>query len=159
MRVKNKFKNSIFILSGDFNLPDINWKTNTIVGSQYSLSKNQLFLDLTNDLGLTQTVQEPTRGSNILDIFFINNMSLINKTSVVSGVSDHEAVVIESNLSIKPKKPSKREIKLWNRADIDKLKTDTKNFSNLFKNTNHKQDINDMWPQTIYIPDSKTPKQ
>ena len=72
-------------------------------------------------------------------------MSLINKTSVVSGVSDHEAVVIESNLSIKPKKPSKREIKLWNRADIDKLKTDTKNFSNLFKNTNHKQDINDMW--------------
>ena len=68
--VKNKFKNSIFILSGDFNLPDINWKTNTIVGSQYSLSKNQLFLDLTHDLGLTQTVQEPTRGNNILDLFF-----------------------------------------------------------------------------------------
>ena len=85
-------------------IPDIDWNELSITKSQYSQSINQLFLDLSLDLGLTQTVDEPTRGDNILDLFFINNTSLITNTSVIPGVSDHEAVVVESKLIIKPKK-------------------------------------------------------
>ena len=104
--IKSKHKNSIFWLCGDFNLPDINWDSNTITGHQYSLSMNQLFLDLFCDLGLTQTVDKPTRENNILDLFLTNNNNLIKSCSVVSGTSDHHVVVVESNVSIKPKKNS-----------------------------------------------------
>lgn len=61
-------------------------------------------MDLAQDLGLTQTVADPTRGDNILDLFFTNYVNFINKTSVISGVSDYEAVTIESKLSLNPKK-------------------------------------------------------
>lgn len=110
--VKSKFKNCVFWLSGDFNLPDIDWKSNKIIGKQYSLSINQLFLDLAQDLGLTQTVHDPTRGTNTLDLFFSNYIYLISKTSVISGVSDHEAVTIESKLSLNPKKAVPRDVQL-----------------------------------------------
>ena len=53
--------------------------------------------------------------------------------SVISGVSDHEAVTIESKLSLKIKKTPPRKIQLWNKVDIEKLKDDTRNFCNLFK--------------------------
>ena len=111
-------------------------------------SINKLFLDLADDLGLTQTVNDPTRGDNILDLFFTNNINFISKTSVVSGVSDHQAVTIESKLSLKPQKTPPRVIQLWDKADINKLKTDCKNFNNLFKYTHSKckQNIKDMWP-------------
>ena len=70
----------------------------------YQLLKINILNPLYHDLGHTQTVEEPTRGKNILDLFFINNTSLITNTSVIPGVSDHEAVLIESKLLIKPKK-------------------------------------------------------
>ena len=145
--IKSKFPKSIFWLCGDFNLPDINWEENKIISHQYSSSLNQLFLDLTNDLGLSQTVLNPTRGENILDLFFTNNLNLINKSSVISGVSDHEAVLIESKLSIKTKKPSSRTIHLWKQVDMSKLRQDAKNFNNLFiqSHSHNKKPISTQW--------------
>ena len=69
IEIKSKFKKSTFWLCGDFNLPDIDWNTNKITKNQYSVPINQLYLDLVNDLGLSQTVTDPTRGNNILDLF------------------------------------------------------------------------------------------
>ena len=61
-------------------------------------------------------------------------------------MSDHEAVVIESRLFIKVKKPKKRVTRLWKKVDMTKLKSDAKNFSTLFKQTHSKKsDINSMW--------------
>ena len=115
------------------------------MGKQYSDSVTQLYLDLPQDLGLIQTVQDPTRGNNIFDLFFTNNINLITKTSVISGVSDHQAVTIESKLFIKHKKPSRRVIQLWEKVDQTKIKLDAKNFNYLLKYTHNKQDPNDMW--------------
>ena len=146
--IKSKFKSSIFWLCGDFNLPDIDWDSNTITGHQYSLAVNQSFLDLFSDLGLTQTVKEPTREDNILDLFLTNNNNLIKSSSVVSGTSDHHAVVVESKVSIKPKKPIKRTIRLWNKVNLDNLKKDALDYCLKFKNCYQNKpvsDINDMW--------------
>ena len=146
--IKSKFKNSLFWLCGDFNVPDINWTSNTITSHQYPLEINKLFLDLTNDLGLTQTVYSPTRNDNILDLFFTNNNNFTKNTSVISGTSDHQAVLFESNISFKPKKPIKRTILLWSKADIDNLKKEASEFCKSFKSSfqNEKSaDINSMW--------------
>ena len=59
-KLKQQHKKAIFILSGDFNIPDICWKTNTIAGRQYSLKVNQPYLDLSYDLGIEQIVDFPT---------------------------------------------------------------------------------------------------
>ena len=107
LETKSKFKNSTFWLGGDFNLPDINWINSTITGNQYPATINQLFLDLKDDLGLSQTVTKPTRGNNILDLFFTNNINLIKKSEVISGTSDHEAVTVLSNIYINYKKKLK----------------------------------------------------
>ena len=89
--VKSKFKRSVFWLAGDFNLPDIDWNYFSTTGHNYSRSINQIFLDLICELGLSQTVDRPTRGKNILDLFFTSNLDLHQKSQVIPGVSDHDA--------------------------------------------------------------------
>ncbi|CAC5374926.1 unnamed protein product [Mytilus coruscus] len=53
-------------------------------------------------LSSEQVVTTPTHytetSQSILDLFFTNNSSLVNKTEVIPGISDHEIVYIESNL-------------------------------------------------------------
>uniref|UniRef100_A0A224Z1Y6 Uncharacterized protein n=1 Tax=Rhipicephalus zambeziensis TaxID=60191 RepID=A0A224Z1Y6_9ACAR len=43
--------------------------------------------------GLLQYVTEPTRENSILDLLFCNSPHLVNSTSVIPGLSDHQAVV------------------------------------------------------------------
>ena len=144
--VKNKFRNSLFWLAGDFNIPDIDWTTHKIADVHtYSEPINQLFLDLAYDHGLHQTVRHPTRGDNILDLFFTNNISLVKNTEVVSGVSDHDAAIVDSRLQLLHQKQPKRKIRLWNKANIDQIKRDADAFKNLFIDTHKDLGVNDMW--------------
>ena len=101
--VKHKYKNSIFWLGGDFNLPDIDWPSNSICGHQYPAAINELYLQMSFNLGLTQHVLTPTRLDNILDLFCTNFDFYIKKVTVIPGVSDHEAFLINSNLNIRHK--------------------------------------------------------
>ena len=144
--IKSKFKNSLFWLAGDFNIPDIDWNTHQISNDRkYSESISQLFIDLAYDFGLHQTVKHPTRGDNILDLFFTNNVDLIKNTEVVSGVSDHHAVIIESILQLPHQKQPKRKILLWDKANIEQMKTEAENFKHLFMETHKELGVNDMW--------------
>ena len=52
--LRDERRRNIFLLSGDFNLPDINWTTLQVVGSQNPNRVNQSFLDMTADNGLEQ---------------------------------------------------------------------------------------------------------
>jgi hypothetical protein len=64
---------------------------------------NQL-LTIIKDTFLDQVVQEPTRvtetTASVLDVFVTNNSTLTNKVEVIPGISDHEAVFIESSLRL-----------------------------------------------------------
>ena len=61
-------------LVGDFNFPDICWICNTTDKEQ-----SQKFLECVSDNFLTQLVKEPTRGSKILDLLFVNKECLVGK--------------------------------------------------------------------------------
>ena len=134
-KLRMNLKDLFFWIAGDFNLPDIDWNSFSITGHNYSWSINQLLLDLIWNLGLSQAVGAPTRGSNTLDLFFTSHLDLHQNSQVIPGVTDHEAVLTVNKLFIKTKKPIKRVIKLWNQADITNLKNYTKNFATLFKST------------------------
>ena len=87
---------------------------------------------MSQDLGLQQIVDTPTRGTSLLDLFFTNKPDLVNDCNLLAGLGDHEAVSIKNSLFIKKKKPTKRKILLWNRADVNKIKEKTHAFRNTF---------------------------
>ena len=62
-------------------------------------SKHDKFLEILDDYGLTQHVNKPTRLYNTLDLFVTNNPTLINKVEVLPGLADHNAVLIEGDIS------------------------------------------------------------
>jgi hypothetical protein len=52
--LKSKIKNHIFLLGGDFNLPDINWKMNDVTGNQVPETISKAFLHMSADLSIQQ---------------------------------------------------------------------------------------------------------
>ena len=68
------------ILTGDFNLPSIQWEENVMIDAnpQYGLHINELMLDIIDQLGLTQMVLQPTRMGNILDLVLTSVPDLVD---------------------------------------------------------------------------------
>ena len=83
------------IVCGDFNFPHIDWKLGEVVGgmSQHASASAHRLIDFQNSNMLSQYVQCPTRGSNILDLFFTSNPFLVvNSSAESSSMSDHNLV-------------------------------------------------------------------
>ena len=59
-------------LTGDLNLPDIDWNRLSISSYQYPLTINNYFLNLIGYGGFTQLVDTPTRDNRMLEIFATN---------------------------------------------------------------------------------------
>ena len=90
--------NVIFL--GDFNLPNVNWKTNICSGSRV---EKEMFVSLSEFLDnhcLSQYVTVPThRQGNILDLVFVNNdfmVHSINVAAVLQTTSHHSIVEVSS---------------------------------------------------------------
>jgi len=91
------------VLAGDFNFPDIYWEDGVgciRTNPAYGCECKELFLDLLNDFALEQQVKEPTRGTRILDLVLSLQPQLISNVSVIPGMSDHEAITFQLNLSM-----------------------------------------------------------
>ena len=108
------FPNCAHWFCGDYNLPDIDWSDESIVGNQYSKQLNQIFLDTLQSCNLDQMVDFPTRKENILDIIFTNRPSLVHKLTQCPGISDHNTIVqAEIDCRARVHKPVKRKVHLW----------------------------------------------
>ena len=133
----NKIKqtnNEQIWLAGDFNLPDIDWDLlNTKPGGVTPGLSKQL-IEIANDFGLEQVVREPTRINNILDLFFTSNPTLVERSSVVPGISHHDGIPIVIT-SCKPRiiKQIPCKIYLYHKADLQALKIDLIKLSDKFK--------------------------
>ena len=82
-------------ITGDFNLPNIEWCTNSVVDNGYPLDICNLLIDEFNLGGFSQMVDAPTRNNNILDLFATNRPSLVTSLKVLPGISDHELICVE----------------------------------------------------------------
>jgi len=72
----------------------------------------QLLVDGVQDHGLTQVINEPTRLANILDLFLSNLPAQIQDTTIILGLSDHEALIIRANIQPPLHNQSSRKIPL-----------------------------------------------
>ena len=116
-KIAAEYPSATLWISGDFNLPDIDWQTESIVGHNYSVAINNQFISTFNDLGLTQVVTFPTRQLNTLDLFLTNRPALVSKCVPLPGVSDHEMVLTISNIKARHHKPAPRKILLWKKTN------------------------------------------
>lgn len=89
------------ILTGDFNLPTIDW-TSCKVGKAEVASSERL-LDISLCFNMRQLVSVPTRvsgtGQATLDLLFVSNTIEADEVGVIDGVSDHKILVFIIQLS------------------------------------------------------------
>ena len=74
-----------------------------------------------HDHGLLQLVTEATRGENTLDLFLTNNKTLINRLQVIPGISDHNCLLVEGDISPIINNQSKRQIPLYKKAELGRF--------------------------------------
>ena len=90
---------------GDFNFRTINWRGNHRSLKENITSKQEsMLLQFMETNLLSQYVLQPTRKSNILDLFITNNDNLVLQTTCEeTPLSDHDIVFIQTTYDIKSK--------------------------------------------------------
>ena len=139
-------RNATIWIAGDLNLPDIDWSSYTVAGSNYPKRLSQRLLDTLYDTSSEQIVDFPTRDTNTLDLFITNRPTLVERCKALPGISDHDIVLVQARTRARRKKPPSRKIHLWSKANPDDIHTAvqtlTENFTSKY-NTN--TDINTIW--------------
>ena len=148
-RLKSKYKKAIFIIGGDFNIPDINWSTNSISSAShhYPHRVSQTFLDMAMDMCLEQIVDFPTRLQNTLDLVFTSHPSFKIRCKPLPPLglkSDHDIVLLDTAHQPQRLRLPRRKIYLWKKDNVQGIKQHLTEFSQSFSNTTF-QSIECMW--------------
>ena len=136
-------------LGGDFNLGDIDWSLETTRPSALNSTQCNQLISIANDYHLEQVVRSPTRiteyTSSILDLFFTNNPTLVNKCEVIPGIGDHEAVYIENSLRPIITKKNPRKVLIYKKANYEALNRELKEGEQRFQRTAETANVNGLW--------------
>ena len=132
--------NQNVILLGDFNFRNINWQSN-----ECSSSLEQGFIDCIDDNLLSQIVDQPTRGANILDLAFVGDASAVHSYEIVDplGNSDHMGVFVNMKCVIPRVARAQRKVYLYSQGDYDKMNENIKNTN--WDDLLNDKDINVNW--------------
>ena len=93
---------------------------------------NESLLQMSADCYFTQLVNSPTRGNNILDLFFTNRPTFIKSCSIEPGISDHDILLVSICTSVFKPIQTCRKLYLWNRANFDEMRAKFTNLSRDF---------------------------
>ena len=87
-----KYKTYNTCISGDFNLPTINWHIPSLTNNDVITTSK--FVSCVIDNGLSQVVDFKTRGSKTLDLILFHNFSCLIDAKVIEPLvnSDHESI-------------------------------------------------------------------
>lgn len=121
----------LVVLCGDFNCGGINWPDLDIAeNTSHNVSDTRL-LEVTAKYGLSQHVKSQTRSASgrVLDLVLSSHANVVQACNTIPGISDHDAVLFELNLSPKyaPKPP--RKILKFHEGDYNGLRADIKSFT------------------------------
>ncbi|KAI8483732.1 hypothetical protein Bbelb_385240 [Branchiostoma belcheri] len=142
-----KINSDNVIILGDFNTPGIKWDTTVADNSQAYTGQAEKLLNLMDNHGLFQTVQEPTRNGNLLDLVLVNNPNIIEKTTVVPGISDHDMVLVDVNLALKQNRKPKRKVYIRTKADEPAIKKDLTDYATNFHKRTQDMSVTQKWSE------------
>lgn len=146
-KICNRTSSHVWV-GGDFNFPGYNWEKDHLKPGCNQPELTRRFLDIIADNNLTQTVKEPTLHENTLDLFLVNNPSIVYNTQVIPGISKDGHHAVYTELDISPirqiKKP--RKVHIYRKADWDGLKSHMKDFSeNMLAETTEDTPVEELW--------------
>ena len=119
--VKEKSRDKPLFLAGDFNLSHIDWENKNIKPGGKSAHSQEL-LEIAEEFEMEQMQMNPTRENNNLDLFFTSHPSLVKSVNTIPGISDHDMVVIDIELKPHYKRPKRREIFTYKKANWEDIK-------------------------------------
>lgn len=114
-----KNNNSITLIGGDFNLPDIDWPNNVIKSNSRDSDSCRTLLSIIQRNSLNQIVIEPTRETRIFDLLLINTPERILNSTVCDGLSDHKDICIDLNVNVTRHRKPKRKVYIYSKADFE----------------------------------------
>lgn len=132
---RNTYPN--IIIGGDFNFPDIDWSSWTTTNPK-TASYHSKFLNFLLENSLSQLVTKITRpiSNSTLDLITTTCPHLINNIESLPGISDHNIVLFNINMNPKTQTKPPRKVFNFQKANIDNLKSITKEFSHEFLSSN-----------------------
>lgn len=134
---KNR-RNSKIMLCGDFNLPDIDWLNEMTKPESKQKGLHNSALEIIGEIGLIQLVDKVTRpaSNSILDLVFTNNSNMITNVQTYPGISDHDIVTCNINISPSVKRKPPRKIYQYHKSDTESLTASLASEVNTFFNNN-----------------------
>ena len=73
---------------------------------------------------MEQLQLKPSRENNILDLFLTNQPSLVKSCNTIPGISDHNMIIVDTDLKPRYNKHKRREINIFKKANWNQIKTD-----------------------------------
>ena len=137
--------NSHVILAGDMNLPGINWPSGNVTENCQSANLHEQFLEIIADHGLVQVTDKPTRDENTLDLITVNNPTLLNRLEVIPGISDHDAVFAELDISPRKYNQKKWKILIYRKANWEKISEEIQKSHKVIEDNKETSDIDTLW--------------
>ena len=113
----------------DFNLGDIDWSRQSVPPGSVDKQAWETFLDTLHDHHLTQMHKEPSRENRVFDLVCTSKPSLVKSVSTTPGISDHLAVVCDSDIV-----PAyhRKAVYMFSKANWGKMKEAAKSFASSF---------------------------
>ncbi len=112
------------ILGGDFNLGDINWKSESLeLSSEINSLHHKQLLQTLDDFSLTQHVTLPTRpaSNKTLDLLLSSFPNNVSNVSTISGMSDHLAVLFNIDVAATRSFKPPHKVFIYKKANFTKL--------------------------------------
>ena len=142
--------NSTVWLLGDFNLPKVDWEHLKPKPDCSHPTFYRECLEALGDCMLEQMVTSPTRGQNILDLFFTTNPTLVDDITIIPGLSDHDIVLAQVNVKPEVTKQVPRNIPLYKKANWDQLKQSMRDFHlELVQSSLATTDVQSLWDKFV----------
>ena len=144
--LREKFPGTPIFLGGDFNLPGIDWESNSHIQNQPKKQQSELLVEIAADFHLEQVNLEPTRQQNILELLFTSSPETVLSCSTGPGISDHNHLVI-ARVNLKPKHQRKkpRTIFLFKKADWPKIKDHLNDAKKTFMDMSSTESTENLW--------------
>ncbi|KAL8618799.1 hypothetical protein ACOMHN_000227 [Nucella lapillus] len=137
--------NAIILIGGDLNFPGWDWAKMTMKPKTQNSETHHKLIEIIQENGLQQMVTFPTREANTLDLIITNTPQLISRVEPLPRISDHEVVYAELNIETQRKKQVERNIRLYNKADWEKLQKSASETAKELDNMKDTASTEELW--------------
>ncbi len=136
----SQIDNDNVLLMGDFNLRDIDWAK-----WEATSASSTKFLDTLEENELTQLVDKPTRGKNLIDLVITGLSNIVDSVSVEEpfSTSDHRRTDVVLKLRVPRIEVSPRKVYLYSKGDYEGFNEEVRNTN--WERTFQNKSVNQQW--------------